>query len=852
MSTIDDKLKLANDNVPKVYEAGVKGGGATNLQNGEAIGSLKSILATTAVSEGAIALGKNSIAGSKVLEITAVTSDNTTNTSELTVKLSELTETELAMFDSLKEGDKCCVRTSNEFDYISIVSINKANSKIIVDTVVSAIKSGDEYANYICFIDYPNLGNTYAKTPFAYSEGENTIAMARAAHAEGRDTKAIGQYGHTEGRLTIAGYAAHSEGYITNAIGTMAHSEGHKTYANGDQSHAEGNETVANGPKSHAEGFHNMAQGNASHSEGWETTASGLASHTEGITTTAENKAAHAEGHITKAIGVASHSEGQLTEARGEAAHAEGHITKAIGNNSHSEGWKTIANGDQQHVQGRYNIVDGNNKYAHIVGNGSSDTARSNCHTLDWDGNAWFAGDIEDGSGNKLSDKADKDLAFDGFYNLSYDGGTHGSVDWNSFDELNAYKENGIYKVIVKDTSETPYGDATAILIAQRSGDFSDYHKEFLIVNGNEVYTRQDDLTTNKFYNWEKKYAPIRVTTNDIINGAVTNLKLALDVRLSIFTGRIVFESMDIDNAVELKVVDEGIYKVYSDTTPESTHQGILIVDFFMDEGKYNHTLIFNQKIYIRTGTTKSDGTVEWTTFKTPNLENDSVTTNTIRDKAVTAAKLTDDVQNRLFNGYIHLSNVPIDEADELKINSQGIFIIYNESNSVSAHGILIVDYDVYNDKYDQTLIYNQKTYIRTGEIDHDIGGLKWTKFEAPMENKQDKVNIDTTTDLYNNLATLKVNTLYKPIKGINGVDVVLPSAQVGDFIQVDFYTISDMPVLSVEAPSGIMDLDLKPEKNKVYSLYFDWGAIGVDSNNNINEGWRFSYTEYNPLTISE
>lgn len=123
---------------------------------------------------------------------------------------------------------------------------------------------------------------------------------------------------------------------------------------------------------------------------------------------------------------------------------------------------------------------------------------------------------------------------------------------------------------------------------------------------------------------------------------------------------------------------------------------------------------------------------------------------------------------------------------------------------------------------------------------------------ETVAANKQDKINIDTTTDLYNDLAILKVNTLYKPTKGINGVDVILPSAKVGDFIQVDFYTISEKPVLSVEAPSGIMDLDLKPEQNKIYSLYFDWGVIGVDSNNNINEGWRFSYTEYDPLTISE
>ena len=38
--------------------------------------------------------------------------------------------------------------------------------------------------------------------------------------------------------------------------------------------------------------------------------------------------------------------------------------------------------------------MDTENKYAHIVGNGTSNENRSNAYTLDWDGNAWFAGDI--------------------------------------------------------------------------------------------------------------------------------------------------------------------------------------------------------------------------------------------------------------------------------------------------------------------------------------------------------------------------------------------------------------------------------------------------------------------------
>ena len=45
------------------------------------------------------------------------------------------------------------------------------------------------------------------------------------------------------------------------------------------------------------------------------------------------------------------------------------------------------------HVQGRYANID--KPYAHIVGNGSSIVAKSNAHTLDWEGNAWFAGDVK-------------------------------------------------------------------------------------------------------------------------------------------------------------------------------------------------------------------------------------------------------------------------------------------------------------------------------------------------------------------------------------------------------------------------------------------------------------------------
>ncbi len=72
---------------------------------------------------------------------------------------------------------------------------------------------------------------------------------------------------------------------------------------------------------------------------------------------------------------------------------AEGKGTKVEGDNSHAEGYYTTAKGSNQHVEGKYNIEDSSNLYAHIIGNGTSQIP-SNLHTVDWNGNAWYQGDI--------------------------------------------------------------------------------------------------------------------------------------------------------------------------------------------------------------------------------------------------------------------------------------------------------------------------------------------------------------------------------------------------------------------------------------------------------------------------
>lgn len=177
-------------------------------------------------------------------------------------------------------------------------------------------------------------------------------------------------------------------------IGEQSVALGVNVEASGVNSHAEGSNTKASGSCSHAEGRITTASGYASHAEGMVSTASGQYCHAEGYGTISKGDATHAEGRGTTASGFSTHAEGSNTIASGMHAHAEGNNTKAGGFYSHAEGSNTEAKGNTQHVQGKYNVIDESNKYAHIVGGGTSNDKRKNIHTLDWEGNAEYAGDV--------------------------------------------------------------------------------------------------------------------------------------------------------------------------------------------------------------------------------------------------------------------------------------------------------------------------------------------------------------------------------------------------------------------------------------------------------------------------
>ena len=226
---------------------------------------------------------------------------------------------------------------------------------------------------------------------YSYKEGKwtshKTIGWAgdgKAAEVFNRPAnKAYGLASHAEGRGTVAG--------IQGVESYGQHAEGHSTTASGEASHAEGNYSHAEGDSSHAEGYYSHAEGISSHAEGYYS---------------------HAEGNYSHAEGDSSHAEGEVSHAEGISSHAEGEV-------SHAEGRHTHAVGSSQHVQGEYNLTDpeynpntpgARAKYAHIVGNGTSGSNRSNAHTLDWEGNGWFAGTIKLG-GTSQDDPEAKEIA---------------------------------------------------------------------------------------------------------------------------------------------------------------------------------------------------------------------------------------------------------------------------------------------------------------------------------------------------------------------------------------------------------------------------------------------------------
>lgn len=201
-------------------------------------------------------------------------------------------------------------------------------------------------------------------------------------------------------QIPTDGYGSFSLNRAPNTtIGAASVSAGQSGEASGNYSTALGFDNKSTGQASYSEGRNNTSSGVASHAEGRQNTASGDNSHAEGINTRASGARSHAEGSYCYAEGLQSHAEGTQSHAVGARSHAEGSACYTYGEDSHAQGVGTIAQRAGQFTFGYYNIIETGTEYTQgefveIVGNGTDANNRSNCRTLDWNGNEKLAGYI--------------------------------------------------------------------------------------------------------------------------------------------------------------------------------------------------------------------------------------------------------------------------------------------------------------------------------------------------------------------------------------------------------------------------------------------------------------------------
>ena len=322
-------------------------------------------------------------------------------------------------------------------------------------------------------------GSTTASGAYSHAEGclsstdanatartVNSSTLGYASHAEGYGTVAKGAVSHAEGNGTTAsGSNSHAEGWNTVASGTSSHAEGSSTIASGSFSHAEGSSTTASGDYSHAEGNVTKAYGNHSHTSGLGTVAYGESKFVTGeyneygyeildsdsslyITFKISNTYYFSDKYQldikTGKVTLVSPREvlgqdiaSQLDEMRGcyMIAPRSGQALQ-----TGPTGYRMIRIDQDTYVtepnyQGTCSLYGSRTieisnapnfrgTYVHIVGNGTSDTARSNAHTLAWDGTAWYAGDIYVGStsGTNMDDGSKKLATEDFVLNHSTEG----------------------------------------------------------------------------------------------------------------------------------------------------------------------------------------------------------------------------------------------------------------------------------------------------------------------------------------------------------------------------------------------------------------------------------------------
>ena len=161
--------------------------------------------------------------------------------------------------------------------------------------------------------------------------------------------------------------------------------KGASSYASGIYSVASGDSSVASGAYSVASGYASVASGYSSVASGYYSVASGADSVASGYFSVASSYSSVASGNYSVASGFASVASGAYSVASGYSSVASGDFSVVLARNGETmSSYQTIVGKFNAKVAGLF-----------IIGNGTSDTARSNAFVVDDSGNVtakYFSG----------------------------------------------------------------------------------------------------------------------------------------------------------------------------------------------------------------------------------------------------------------------------------------------------------------------------------------------------------------------------------------------------------------------------------------------------------------------------
>ena len=225
--------------------------------------------------------------------------------------------------------------------------------------------------------------------------------------------------------------------------------------------------------------------GGFSVAEGDNSTASGYCAHAEGASCVASGDQSHAEGCNPIASGRVSHAQGVNTVASGECSCAGGEGSKATERLSCAIGNHVIAASASQTVIGKYNTQDASNAYSLIIGNGGSDTTRSNALTVGW------GGDI---TAPKLTSKADLYFGFAGgnsFRPYFTKGNSASFKVW-----LMGYTTSGMAEVLFFMPFSRPIIGASGVSVSSVNGLIIRQNNKYLYGSTATVYVKPSSYTS--------------------------------------------------------------------------------------------------------------------------------------------------------------------------------------------------------------------------------------------------------------------------------------------------------------------------------------------------------------------